>query len=151
MRWGTLVVGPLFVLGCASRASYAPPPAAPPPPPQVAASDPAPTPPAPQPLYRWYCFADTQGAGTDCARTLDQCNDAAQQWANDDQDGDGVGDNQSTPCAGQQVAYCYSYVPDDSTSGDPITLCQETMDSCQSSAGVAMGKPGTQTACAETQ
>ena len=103
------------------------------------------------PPPRWYCFADTQGAGTDCLRTYADCTDAANQWANDDQDGDGVGDNQSTPCTAQAAAYCYSYVPDDSTTGQSLTLCQTTLESCNSSASVAGAKPGTMTACVETE
>jgi len=136
---------------CAAKTASAPPPVAP----TAPAADPPPAAPpvadTSQPLYRWYCFADVKGAGTDCARSLDLCQKAATDWANDDEDGDGVGDNQSTPCSGQQVAFCYSYVPDDSQDGQPLTLCQQTMDSCHTSAGVSTAKPNTLTACTETQ
>jgi hypothetical protein len=128
-------------------AAPASPPAAPAP--EVASNEPAPAPAGSQALYRWYCFADVKGAGTDCARTMDECQQAANQWANEDEDHDGVGDNQSTACSGQSSAYCYSYVPDDADA--QITLCQETMDSCKQSAGVSSAKPNTQTECVETQ
>lgn len=145
MRWMIL----LALGACAARTATTAPPAAPTTPTETTTA-PAPAPTA-NTLYRWYCFADTSGAGTDCLRTLSECSGAAADWANDDQDGDGVGDNQSTPCAGQQVAYCYSYVPDDSTTGTSLTLCQETMDSCVSSAGLSGARAGTQTACTETE
>ena len=127
---------------CAAKTTPVAAPAAPAAPAPVAANDPAP---APQALYRWYCFADVKGAGTDCARSMADCQQAADDWANDG----GPGTNQSTPCTGQQLAYCYSYVPDDSDKS--ITLCQETMDSCKQSAGVSSAKPNTTTECAETQ
>lgn len=144
MRWMIL----LALGACASRTATTAPPTTPT---TAAAATATAAPATANALYRWYCFADTSGAGTDCVRSLSECTSAAADWANDDQDGDGVGDNQSTPCAGQAVAYCYSYVPDDSTSGDSLTLCQETMDSCVSSAGLSGARPGTQTACTETE
>jgi hypothetical protein len=137
---------------CAARKATAPPPAAPTEPTAPAADPPtAPAADTSQPLYRWYCFADVKGAGTDCTRSLGDCQKAASDWANDDEDGDGVGDNQSTPCSGQQAAFCYSYVPDDAQNGQSLTLCQQTMDSCHTSAGVSSAKPNTLTDCAETQ
>ena len=150
MRIGGLLASFVLVLAACAKKTTTPPPAEPTAPTVATptATDPAPDTRA-QPLYRWYCFADVNGAGTDCARSLDDCQKAASDWANDDQDGDGVGDNKSTPCAGQQVAYCYSYVPDDADQS--LTLCQQTLDSCHTSAGVSSAKPNTLTDCTETQ
>jgi hypothetical protein len=144
MRIGGTIAILISCVACAAKPAPVAAPAPPAAPAPVATADP-PAPQAEQPLYRWYCFADVKGAGTDCARSQGECQQAADDWANDG----GPGANQSTPCAGQQLAYCYSYVPED---GDKsITLCQQTMDSCHQSAGVSQAQPNTQTDCVETQ